>query len=133
MDDCVLFVTEEPLAIVKPLQEVTVTENEPSVLICELNKPDIQVQWTKEGETIVPTENVKVTCAGMIHTLTIEKTTLDDEAEYALAVGELTTKAEILVDGESDLKIICTFAAYSSASHDRKVSVLLVCGQTTSH
>lgn len=99
-DVFVSFSTEEPLAIVKPLQEVTVTENQPSVLTCELNKPDVTVQWTREGVIVTPTENVKLTCEGVIHSLTIEKTTLDDEAVYALSVGELSTKAEILVDGK---------------------------------
>lgn len=79
---------------------MTVTESQPSVLICELNKPDVQVQWTRDGEVLTPTDRVKVTSAGTVHTLTIEDTKLDDEAEYALSVGELSTTAEILVDGK---------------------------------
>lgn len=98
---CLFFSSEEPLVIVKPLQEVTVIENQPSVLTCELSKPDVEVQWTREGEPITTADNVKLTCAGVVHSLIIEKTTLDDEAVYALTVGELSTEAEILVDGES--------------------------------
>lgn len=91
---------EEPLQIVRPLREVTVAENQPSVLICELNKPDVTVQWTKAGEALRPDSNVKLSSVGVLHTLTIERTTPQDEAEYTLSVNELTTKTEILVDGE---------------------------------
>lgn len=84
-----------------PLQDATVMENQSSVMICELSKPGIDVQWTRAGEPVKPSENVKITAAGVLHTLSIEKTTLEDEAEYSLSVGELTTRAELLVDGES--------------------------------
>ena len=93
------MLVEEPLTIVRPLQEVTVSENQPSVLICELNKPDVNVTWTKAGEVVKTDKHVKITSAGVLHTLSIEKTTLQDEAEYTLSVGQLSTRAEILVDG----------------------------------
>jgi len=85
--------------IVKTLRDVTVSENQPSVLICELNKPDVQVQWTKGDQVIKTTDSVKITSAGVFHTLTIEKTTLLDEDEYVLTAGDVSCKAEILVDG----------------------------------
>lgn len=85
--------------IVKTLRDVTVSENQPSVLICELNKPDVQVQWTKGDQVIKTTDSVKITSAGVFHTLTIEKTTLSDEDEYVLTAGDVSCKAEILVDG----------------------------------
>lgn len=95
-----LYFIEEPLKIVKPLQEVVVMENQPSVLVCELNKPDVQVQWTKNGLPVVPNDNLSVSNVGGIHTLTIQATKLEDEAEYALSVGDLKTQADLLVEGK---------------------------------
>ena len=90
---------DEPLRIVRPLQDVTVIENQPSVLICELNRPEVNVTWTKAGQAVEHMDKVTITAAGVLHTLSIEKTTLQDEAEYCFKAAELTTKAEILVDG----------------------------------
>jgi len=75
-------------------------ENQPSVLVCEFSKPDVSVTWLKDGQPITVSENLTVACAGTLHTLSINSTTLDDEAEYTAKVGQLSTKAELLVDGE---------------------------------
>ena len=62
---------EEPLKIVKPLQPVTAMENKPSEFVCELSKPDVTVQWTKNGVPVEEGENVTVSQVGPVHTLTI--------------------------------------------------------------
>lgn len=70
------------------------------MLSCELSKPDVPVQWAKDGKPLESTEEISLSRVGTVHTLTIQNSRLDDEAEYSLTTGDLITKAELLVDGQ---------------------------------
>jgi hypothetical protein len=49
----VLFVaTEEPLEILKPLQDQEIMETQTATLTCEVSKPDVPAKWLKERKEI---------------------------------------------------------------------------------
>jgi len=45
-------VTEEPLEILKPLQDQEIKETHTATLSCEVSKADVPAKWFKEGKEI---------------------------------------------------------------------------------
>uniref|UniRef100_A0A7N8YGA7 Myosin-binding protein C, fast-type n=1 Tax=Mastacembelus armatus TaxID=205130 RepID=A0A7N8YGA7_9TELE len=67
------------------------------VLKCEVVDPDIQVTWMKNGQEIKPSAKYVMESNGNIRTLTINKTTLADDAAYECVVGEDKCDTEVYV------------------------------------
>ncbi|XP_034049728.1 myosin binding protein Cb isoform X2 [Thalassophryne amazonica] len=67
------------------------------VLRCEVVDPDVQVKWLKNGQEIKPSAKYVMEANGNIRTLTINKTTLADDAEYECVVGEDKSLTEVFV------------------------------------
>ncbi|XP_058478019.1 myosin binding protein Cb isoform X1 [Solea solea] len=67
------------------------------VLRCEVVDPDIQVTWLKNGQEIKPSAKYVMEAIGNIRTLTINKTTLADDAAYECVVGEDKCFTEVFV------------------------------------
>ncbi|XP_044034795.1 myosin binding protein Cb isoform X3 [Siniperca chuatsi] len=67
------------------------------VLKCEVVDPDIQVKWLKNGQEIKPSAKYVMEANGTFRTLTINKTTLADDAAYECVVGEDKCFTEVFV------------------------------------
>ncbi|XP_041818154.1 myosin-binding protein C, fast-type-like isoform X2 [Chelmon rostratus] len=67
------------------------------VLKCEVVDPNVQVKWLKNGQEIKPSAKYVMEANGNIRTLTINKTTLADDAAYECVVGEDKCFTEVFV------------------------------------
>lgn len=93
-----LTVIELPPEIIKPLNDVTVTEGETATFTVELDKGDALIKWYKNGKEIQFDDRTVLTIDGKRQTVTIKKSRPADEAEYSLKVGEQTSKAKLTVE-----------------------------------
>uniref|UniRef100_A0A3P8WXB7 Myosin-binding protein C, fast-type n=1 Tax=Cynoglossus semilaevis TaxID=244447 RepID=A0A3P8WXB7_CYNSE len=75
----------------------TVDKGKKIVLRCEVVDPDIQVKWLKNGQEIKPSAKYVMEAIGNIRTLTINKTTLADDAAYECVFGEDKCFTEVFV------------------------------------
>uniref|UniRef100_A0A8C6WTT1 Myosin-binding protein C, fast-type n=1 Tax=Neogobius melanostomus TaxID=47308 RepID=A0A8C6WTT1_9GOBI len=67
------------------------------VLTCEVVDPNVQVKWLKNGQEIKPSAKYVMEANGNIRTLTINRTTLADDAAYECVVGEDKSFTEVFV------------------------------------
>ena len=79
-------------------------EDEPLIFECILTKDrdDDQVTWLFNGEPLViDQERVKVTKVGPIVKLSIDECQLTDDGRYTAEINGKTTKANVIVKGQS--------------------------------
>lgn len=81
------------------MKDQTVTEKQTAVFECELNKPNVKVQWKKNKKPLKSSKRIQMSCDKCIQKLTIMETTLDDEDEYTC---QLPTEKEVV----AKLKVI---------------------------
>ncbi|XP_074519910.1 myosin-binding protein C, fast-type-like [Halichoeres trimaculatus] len=67
------------------------------VLRCEVVDPDVQVKWLKNGQEIKPSAKYVMEANGNVRTLTINKTSLADDAAYECVVGDDKCFTEVFV------------------------------------
>ncbi|XP_028331194.1 myosin-binding protein C, fast-type-like isoform X2 [Gouania willdenowi] len=67
------------------------------VLTCEVVDPNIPVKWLKNGQEIKPSAKYIMEANGNKRTLTINRTTLADDAAYECVVGEDKSFTEVFV------------------------------------
>ena len=75
-----------------------------------------EVTWLRNGEPLTPDDRVKVTSDGKKHTLTIDKSILDDATKYTIKIGEVESTAKLTVEGRLEMQqwgpislILCAF------------------------
>ena len=104
------MIVEEPLAIKKKLQDQEGLENSQIIFECELNKPNIPVQWLFND---LPIENVFEPGTYLIsqvdnkYTLTMPNAKLKAQGMFAITVpnSNLKSKAILTLDGKFNLKL----------------------------
>ncbi|KAJ0060150.1 hypothetical protein NL108_004005 [Boleophthalmus pectinirostris] len=85
-------------AFLKKLESCySVEKGKKIVLTCEVVDPNVQVKWLKNGQEIKPSAKYLMEANGNIRTLTINKTTLADDAAYECVVGEDKCFTEVFV------------------------------------
>ncbi|XP_056285545.1 myosin binding protein Cb isoform X4 [Pseudoliparis swirei] len=67
------------------------------VLRCEVVDPNVTVKWLKNGQEIKPSAKYIMETNGNVRTLTINKTSLADDAAYECVVGEEKCFTEIFI------------------------------------
>lgn len=70
-------------------------------LECVVSKPDIPSEWFKDDEKIEPSDRVSMTVDGPTHTLALKEADVEDEAEYIIKLGNLSSNATILINGKN--------------------------------
>ncbi|XP_020493237.2 myosin-binding protein C, fast-type isoform X1 [Labrus bergylta] len=85
-------------AFLKKLESCySVEKGKKIVLRCEVFDPDVQVKWLKNGQEIKPSAKYVMEAVGNVRTLTINKTSLADDAAYECVVGEDKCFTEVFV------------------------------------
>ncbi|XP_076008440.1 myosin-binding protein C, fast-type-like [Genypterus blacodes] len=85
-------------AFLKKLESCyTVDKGKKIVLRCEVFDPDVQVKWLKNGQEIKNSAKYVMEAIGNIRTLTMNRTTLADDAAYECVVGEDKCFTEVFV------------------------------------
>ena len=88
-----------PVTFITPLSDFTIPEGDNVTFKCATSKPD-KVQWFKNGKKITkPDKRIQMKDDGAGHTLTIEKSVLDDGAEYSAKIGDQSTVGKLTVEG----------------------------------
>ena len=93
-----LFVEIKP-EFTKKLSDVKVKEKENATLSCEMNKENVKVVWKKNGQELKSDNRVKIVVDSKVHQLIIENVTIEDKAEYSCVAGDVSTSANIIVEG----------------------------------
>lgn len=85
------------------LKSIETVEGETVKFVCKVSgEPKPTTQWFKDDQPLKPDSRIKIDYDGNESTLTIKKTTLDDEAMYKCVarndLGSIDTSAELLVN-----------------------------------
>ena len=81
-------------------------------LECKLSRP-AELKWFKDEQEITADEHFDITVDGSVHKLTLKNTVLEDEAEYTVRVGDLSSKATLWIEGEIitwDIPTVCVWS-----------------------
>ncbi|KAM8836293.1 myosin binding protein Cb isoform 4-T4 [Spinachia spinachia] len=85
-------------AFLKKLESCySVEKGKKIVLRCEVMDPDVQVKWLKNGQEIKPSAKYIMESLGNVRTLTLNRTTLADDAAYECVVGEDKCFTEVFI------------------------------------
>ena len=96
------FFSEIPITFRAPLESITVTENEPVVLECELSKPTKNIQWLKDNKTALEHgKKYDIKSTDVKHSLRIRKCIAEDAGKYTIVAGGVKSTAELKVNGEN--------------------------------
>ena len=83
-----------------PLYDITIPEGDNATFTCVTSKPE-KVQWFKNGKKITkPSKRIQLRDDGPEHTLVIDKSELDDGAEYTAKIGDESTTGKLTVEGK---------------------------------
>ena len=88
-----------PVTFITPLSDFTIPEGDNVTFKCVTSKPE-KVQWFKNGKKITkPDKRIQMKDDGVEHTLTIDKSLLDDGAEYSAKIADQSTAGKLTVEG----------------------------------
>ena len=109
------------------------TERQTAEFICEVSDEKAEVTWLRDGKPIEASDKFLIVKRGKERRLSVVNTDTPDEAEYSCVIGERTTKAELLVDGEYNALLVEVSSGISSYVCPREQSntiiLLAVLGQ----
>ncbi|XP_030006218.1 obscurin-like protein 1 [Sphaeramia orbicularis] len=93
-----LLVEAQALVMVKELEDVEVTEDEPACFQCEvsvaISKPPV---WTLNGETLQSGPGIRVDNHGTVHKLTLKNTSVDISGTVKFTMGKAKSSAMLTV------------------------------------
>lgn len=84
----------------KPLRDRTALERHRVILECTVSSPRCSATWCRGGQQLVPSERVEILVDGCTLKLVIQQVVLEDEGTYSVTVGEHTSTARLMVEGE---------------------------------
>lgn len=95
-----LFVEEELVEIITPLQDVILNEVPKDVVFtCEANKPAVSHKWVVNGKPLPDDkEKYKATTEGHKYILTIKNAIEKDDGEYTVVIKGHKSAAELIVE-----------------------------------
>nr|XP_060639353.1 obscurin [Anolis sagrei ordinatus] len=92
-----LVVKALPVLIQQELQNREAQEGSKVRLSCELNKPDLPVQWMKGSNVLQAGDKYELKQRGTVVELVIRDVKAADAGEYTCAIGEVKTSAHVEV------------------------------------
>jgi hypothetical protein len=88
---------EHTVTFVKNLADKYFYAGEPVVLVCQLNKDECQVIWSKDEEIVTNTETVKIISDKSSHFLIIPEAVTETSGTYSCTYKDLSTSASVIV------------------------------------
>ena len=105
------MIVESPVEFVSPLKDIAIPEKSAAILECEVSKPNVKVEWSKNNQPITVQDGYDIRSDNTYHTLHLDNVGPDDTAEFTVAVGEKTSTAKLTVKGkENNLFQVCFFS-----------------------
>lgn len=91
-----LTVKDVPLKFVKELPDTTVSPiNEDVTFTVEFNKPDVTVQWLRNGRIVQESPKYAVTSEGCTRKLVVRSVLREDQVKYSCIVEDLKTSSKL--------------------------------------
>jgi hypothetical protein len=91
-----LFVKEEPFDFTEKLKNLKIKRGDKCELQCAVNKPNIALQWFKDGK---PITDIKEQVDGLTHKLIIPKTEDKDKGVYVAKYQDAQTEGHVEILG----------------------------------
>ena len=109
-----LFVKEEPFDFTDRLKNLKVKRGDKCELECTVNKPNIALEWIKDGK---PITDIKEEVDGLVHKLIIPSTEDKDKGIYVAKYQELQTEGNVEVLGMILVLFLLTYLSACFVSH----------------
>ncbi|XP_031414919.1 obscurin-like protein 1a [Clupea harengus] len=100
-----LEVEDRPASIVKPLRDRTALQKHRVILECTVSTPRCVATWYCGQTELETSDRMEITSDGCCRRLVIHQVALEDEGTYSVEVGEHTSTAKLLVEGQSILLV----------------------------
>lgn len=98
----------ESLKFIRELSEMRVIEEQTVTLECEVNQPGLTATWLKDKQPVVLKKSDSIRVKDGMHSLVIASVEIDDEAEYTVQIGELSSSAPLFVEGKWQNYVVIT-------------------------
>ncbi|XP_055018218.1 obscurin-like protein 1 [Boleophthalmus pectinirostris] len=92
-----LTVTPRRISITKGLSDIRTTERETASFEVHLSHPDLPGTWFRNGTKLKASTHFRMSCKGLVHSLTITHLSVDDTGSFMFCVEELKTTARLVV------------------------------------
>ncbi|XP_063285408.1 obscurin-like protein 1 isoform X3 [Pelobates fuscus] len=92
-----LTVTEHPLAITQPPQDIVVNEGGLASFQCEVSKLEAIVTWSKDGDPLAPSALCRMFSVGRRRILQLSNCRLQDAGTYSCHVNDMSASATLRV------------------------------------
>uniref|UniRef100_S4RZ46 Ig-like domain-containing protein n=1 Tax=Petromyzon marinus TaxID=7757 RepID=S4RZ46_PETMA len=92
-----LTVTELPLRVVTPLEDVEVMSGEAATFSCELSRLSLSIQWSKDGGELGASDRIRLSLEGSSAVLEIQRAALGDSGVYTCATLDDSSSARLTV------------------------------------
>ena len=91
----------EELVFVTPIEDQTVnTIPGTATFECEISKPGVPAKWKRGDKVVKSGDKYEITAEGGVHRLVVKNVTGDDEDDYSVQFGEVTSAAKLFVKGK---------------------------------
>ncbi|KAJ6655088.1 hypothetical protein lerEdw1_005992 [Lerista edwardsae] len=100
-----LEVYARDIKIIKPLEDVEVSEKESASFLCEISHDDVQTQWFSNTNKIRAGDNIKIRQEGKNHALVYKSVEMQDSAKIKFVAETAESEAQLKVK-ELPVKII---------------------------
>ncbi|KAK9953041.1 hypothetical protein ABG768_017067 [Culter alburnus] len=92
-----LTVHARDIKIVKPLQDMEVTEKESATFVCEVSHDEVEGQWHKGDAKLKAGENIKMRQEGRIYVLLFKSVKAEDAGEIKFIAEKASSTAKLKV------------------------------------
>ena len=88
-----------PVTFITELSDFKIPEGDNVTFKCVTSKP-VKIQWFTDDKMVTKLDKrIQLKDDGIEHTLTIEKSELDDDDEYSAKIGDQSTAGKLTVEG----------------------------------
>ncbi|KAG8125332.1 hypothetical protein E2320_020646 [Naja naja] len=94
-----LSVEPRKVTVKKPLLDVDTLEKETVTFELELSHPNVLGVWTRDGIHVKPSSTCHMSATGCVHSLTLQRLTLDDTGTVAFTADTVRSCARLTVRG----------------------------------
>ncbi|XP_016146841.1 obscurin-like isoform X8 [Sinocyclocheilus grahami] len=92
-----LTVHARDIKIVKPLQDVEVTEKESATIVCEVSHDEVEAQWHKGDAKLKAGDNIKIRQEGRTYILLFKSVKAEDAGEIKFTAEKASSAAKLKV------------------------------------
>lgn len=106
------FVEFKP-EFIKKLGQLRVQEKDIATFVCEMSSENLTPIWMKGGQKLTANKKYDIITDKTVQKLIIHDVSFEDKAEYTCIIGETSTWAKLIVEGECIGKmkqfLVCCF------------------------